>query len=71
MTMDAVIQEIKELKRQHDIENAQHNNMVKFESVMRELEHHVSKQRTKPSNIRNRLYYGSTFYNWFLQYFGY
>lgn len=69
--MDSVIQEIKEMRKQRDLNLAQYNNMKKFESVVRELENNISKKRTKPSNIKNRIYYGSTVYNWFLQYLGF
>ena len=69
--MEAVICEIKELRRKHEEAEAQHETRVVFEDVMRELERHSSKGRTKPSNIVNRNYYGAGFYNWCLRYLGY
>jgi hypothetical protein len=69
--MDQVIIELKELRRKNEHEMLKFRMMNKFEDVLSEFKNHVIKGRTKPSNIRNRKYYGSTIYNWCLYYFGY
>lgn len=68
--MDSVINELKQKRRFAIHEQETFRNKIKYYSVMDELTNNISKGRIKPSNIKNRQYYGSRFYS-FLRLFGF
>lgn len=69
--MESVIREIKLLKEKNELAQAQYQNKLVFEKVMRDFEHNVERKRLMPSNIKNHQYYGSRLYNSVLYYLGY
>ena len=69
--MEAVVNEIKQLREKREIQKAQFKCKIKYETVMEELRYNASRGRTKPSNLINRKKYGSFLYNNFLKYIGF
>lgn len=67
--MDEVIIELKQKRKLAIREKETFKNKIRFYRVVDELNDEISKGRIKPSNIKNRRYYG----RWYslLQFFGF